>query len=760
MLLLVSLSPASASVLYPEQQSAEIIDLPPYLHVLEDPAQQLSITEISAPGQAQLFAVNTREALNFGYTRSNWWLRFDVNIQSGKTWYLEVDQPVGGDIELFILPKNKDISRDNAAPPLFKRLEDYRTPAWRLNLPPGETFSVYLQANNGQAILRLPLRLMTADAFITHGNRQYLFFMLVFAGLSVLGVYNLSLLFSLRESSYLSLVIFIAGMQIIFFRDSNLFPASAFLSDTRTWYYPTFILLTMAAAFNYWRSLNTNGNAKLEILLKWLQRGTLIIAPVAHLTPNIVQLACLLLLSVNPVLLLFITQTALGGHRLTRSTYWAGTSAGLALSIYVLPHSGWSVLPVSSVYIGQAGFLLAILLLSINQADRSRLLREQAENERAANQAKDEFLTTMSHELRTPLNIVTGIGELLRQTPLSAQQQDYLGKQEKATRHLLHLVDELLDLSRMQGEPPEPVNAPFRLSELLAELEQLFNVQAAQKGLDLQIDANRCPQAILLGDAKRLQQVLINLLGNAVKYTDTGRVTLTVAPLDTVNGQNLSLRFEVADTGIGIPADKQPHLFKPFYQVNSSRNRQYGGSGLGLAISHKLVSCMGGELKLHSSPGTGSRFFFTQDFPLQQADMPAGRGDTQADPPPENTLRGIRILLVDDDEINRFVGKKLLASRGAEILLAEGGSQAIRQVTQKTPDVVLMDISMPGIDGYETTRRIRAADPRFRNLPIIALTAHAIDGERERCLAAGMNDLVTKPFALDTLVACIAAHTR
>lgn len=741
-----------------EQNTTEI-NLAKHIAVFEDPDQDNDISRIQ---HEKSFRTNTQETPNFGYSHSDWWVRFHLKNNTHNQWYLLVDQPVGGDIELFAL--HEDTKSPITTQPLFERLDQHRTPAWKLNLPRNKAFTFYLRANNGQAILRMPIKILSADTFITHSSQQYMFFMLIFSGLLVLALYNITLFFRLKEISYLSLVLLITNMEMVFFRDSNLFSALSFLHRTDTWYYPLLLFSSLIIIFHYWRAINKDSNERLDITLKYIQLASLIMMPFAIIMPGILKFSCWFIVIITPFLLLMVTQTAIAGHRLTRSAYWAAVTFSISIVFYVLPHTGytgWQSLPIASIYIGQTGFLLAMLLLSINQAERSQLLREQAESERAANKAKDEFLTTLSHELRTPLNVFINSGELLKNTPLSSTQQDYLEKQEKASHHLLQLVDELLDLSRMKSSSAQAVNKPFYLPEALREIHQMLHIQTEKKDVILRVEASDAPQAHLLGDRKALTQVLINLLGNAIKYTERGAVTLKVTPTDTKpNKQYIRLQFEVLDTGIGIAKEHQARLFQPFYQVDAGRTRQYGGFGLGLTISDKLVKKMGGNLKLHSIPGEGSCFYFTLEFPVQHITPLSNEANSIAANKPHHSpcpLQGIRVLLVDDDELNRFFGRKLLHSQGAEVVLAGSGQQAIMQLHQQVPDVVLMDVSMPGMNGYDTTRAIRS-HARFQKLPVIALTAHAISGERERCMVAGMDDLITKPFKLKQLTETIIRY--
>ena len=387
--------------------------------------------------------------------------------------------------------------------------------------------------------------------------------------------------------------------------------------------------------------------------------------------------------------------------------------------------------------------------MSLALAEKTRQMKLQTDQANAENQAKTEFLTTISHELRTPMHAVIGVGSLLKTTPLNEQQKGYLEKLETSSRHMMSIIDRVLDLSRLEKDKVLLDKKPFRLEEVLAKLENLISDQAKQKNLSLYLYSHYTKSVVIEGDPVRLSQVLLNLLGNAIKFTDRGYITLLITPVESKHEKEATLTFEVIDTGHGMTLKQQQKLFKPFSQVDRSPSRRYGGFGLGLAISYRLVRQMGGYLQVDSQYGHGSRFFFTLAFPVIASNTPDTRPQRGS---PAQSLAGIFILLIDDDEINRFLGFELLQTMGADVHVVDSGLAAIEQIHQHRYDIILADISMPDMDGYETTGRIRQIGYSQEQLPIIALTAHAIAGERERCIQAGMNDYLTKPFETTDLV--------
>jgi PAS domain S-box-containing protein len=410
----------------------------------------------------------------------------------------------------------------------------------------------------------------------------------------------------------------------------------------------------------------------------------------------------------------------------------------------------------------QAGEPLGFVCVAQNisrQKQYEESLRETTRRAEQASRAKTQFLANMSHEMRTPMNAVVGLSFLLGQTSMNEEQKSFLDKITVASKALLAIINDVLDVSKIEAGELIVERAAFSPRDLLKQVSDTMAVPAQAKGIAFRVEVQEDLPAILEGDSKHLRQILTNLLSNAIRFTERGSVVVRVNRVD-VDSPGVTVCFIVQDTGIGISPEAQERIFAPFSQADASITRRFGGTGLGLSIVKSLVHLMGGELELISSPGVGSEFKVVINFVEREQSTPT---DSEADEIhlKARALQGVRVLIVDDSDINLDVTRRILEMSGAQVGLAMNGLEAFHKLEAQPDDfdVVLMDVQMPVLDGYAATQRIRV-ELALVDLPIIALTAGALSSERQRALESGMDDFVIKPFDAPMLTRSILRHIR
>jgi len=414
-------------------------------------------------------------------------------------------------------------------------------------------------------------------------------------------------------------------------------------------------------------------------------------------------------------------------------------------------------------YAGISVYRVNVVSLMVILVENTKLVLEE-QSAKAAVRTKNEFIASISHEMRTPLNGVIGITDLLLDTPLDSEQRDQLMIVKSSGKALLGVINDILDFSKMDAGKLRMDAVPFSLREVLNDALQTLSFSARQKGLELNQNIEPGFPDSLIGDPARVRQILINLAGNAIKFTEHGAVKINVGQ-DFLRENSIGLHFSVEDTGIGIPLEKQSVIFEAFTQADQSTSRRYGGTGLGLSICSRLVGMMSGRIWVESVVGRGSQFHFTAQFEVPRTavghdspEVPAPSIGVEAGQPLEtsNASAGLRILLAEDNDVNRLIAVKLLEKRGHAVITASNGRQAVEAFVADSVDLVLMDINMPEMDGLQATEAIRRKEAfSGTHVPIVALTASTLDTYTEECLKAGMDDFLTKPIlpkALDEIL--------
>jgi PAS domain S-box-containing protein len=428
------------------------------------------------------------------------------------------------------------------------------------------------------------------------------------------------------------------------------------------------------------------------------------------------------------------------------------SSDGLVLELPLFTYSKkefWALCSVAPVFDhsgARSGMVMVVFDITEQKALEAELRLERTKAEEAL-EIRKTIMANVSHELRTPLNAIVGMSSLLGDTVLNAEQSDYVDTLKNSSHGLLILINDILDISKIESGALELEHTTFSMHHSIHLLRKGLNVKAQEKGIKLRLISDSDLHGYHMGDPTRLNQVITNLVGNAIKFTNEGTVDII---LDLVEDRKMEqvIRIAVKDTGIGIPADRLDSIFMKFSQADASTTRKFGGTGLGLNIANEIVHLMGGEIVVKSSVGEGSEFMFT--ITLTKSEAP------KLEEPNvilNKSLQGYRILLVDDNNINLFLAQTILSKWHAEVTSATNGEDAIKAVARDRYDLILMDLQMPVLDGFEATRIIRSDIKN--NTPIIAFTANALNSEKEMCMSIGMNDYLTKPIQPETLFAAI-----
>lgn len=779
------------------------LNLAPHVEYLEDPTGALELADVR--GHKDFRPLPHGEHANFGYSGSTYWLRFPLPGPDGRSsdWILEV--AYFGLRHVAVHAPGQPAVVTGLDYGFDSRPLDHRHFVFPLEAAPsGDEGRVYLQVRNDRS-LTVPLYLWRPEAFAAANGQAYVAHGL-YAGLALaLALYNLLLYFSLRERSYLVYVLFVVALATGVLAMSGL--VNQHLWARLPWEFPSTstLALSLAGVFGMWfarrflqtaQSMPRLEKALVGVTLLFAINAVLVFArEMGALRQGWLLHAPNLLLSLAGVIACILVIVAgvmalRGGRRDVRFFLAAWLVLVSSILIGIMRNFDWVPTNVLTSHTLQVGSALEMLLLAFALADRiqrERRARERAqdealdarqmlverlaENERSleqrvverteelrqardraeqADRAKAAFLGNVSHEVRTPLSGILGAARLGLEDAADEKQAHYLRSIERSGENLLHLINDLLDVSRIQSGALVLDHAPFRLDSCTSAVYTALDLSAATKGVEFRCRLEDGVPSTLVGDRTRLTQVLMNLAGNAVKFTDAGEVVLEIRRL-AVTGEQVRLRFSVRDTGIGIRPERRHELFRRFSQLHDDSERREGGAGLGLAIAHDLVERMGGHIEVESTPGKGSVFCF--DLWLEVADD-AWRptAEDQSDGGLPLPLRSSRVLVAEDDPLQREILHERLTRMGLQVECVDDGEAALHKLRSGAFDLLLLDMQMPVLDGRSTVARLRE-DETLQHLPVVAMSAHARESDREAGLAAGMDAYLTKPMVPEDLAA-------
>ena len=756
-----------------------------HLEKFTDESNELTLTEITSKPFSEQFTAMAAGELRYPYGPAVW-MRFTVKNPHNSTeqWILELGDPRATHLDIHLFDQSAGgltpvaSYSSGRSKPFTSRPIATRNFTFPLELPAAATFDIYVRVHSLGAV-SMPVKIYSETAFVkTHSIDQAIhgiFYGIMFAML----MYNVFILFTVKEKHYFFYVLYVLFLSLTHLSMSGwgfqyLWPNSIWLSQYGVLLFGTFTILFLGGfAFEFFPhelvpKTHNIGKALVSLLLlnpilglmfgyHWMQNITALVLIGLSLCAVYSGFIYLRsgLLSARLYILgwFFLVSSALTVilHRYALIDlnfpiqYVLAIGAALEVIFFAFALAAKLNQEKQEKYLAQkrAAQFEKTALLEQQNAQKNRLLAKTKEEEA---KAKSQFLATMSHEIRTPLNGVIGVAEMLNDTPLSKQQKDLVGIIKGSGDSLICIINDILDFSKIEAGKMEIESLDFDLLNLCNDMIAMFRFSnKCKEGVELSLDFDAKVPRIVLGDPTRIRQIMVNFLGNALKFTERGSVTLCVKP----GAESDSVRISVKDTGMGLTQEQQQKLFSSYSQAEGSTARKFGGTGLGLAICKKLVQLFDGEIGVISKQGEGSEFWI--NMPLPKGDDAKFSAEATTD-----TLSipaDLQVLVAEDNPVNRVVATHMLKKLGIAPVLVEDGEQALEAVISKQFDIVMMDCEMPVLDGFQATTQIRhyEADQGRKPVPIIALTAHVMREHREKCLACGMNIHLAKPLQIAEL---------
>ena len=743
-----------------------------HLYTLEDAEGTLLLEDILSDELQQQFEPMFVEPPYLGRTHSTYWFRFQLDFSaSQRPLILEVGYPHLKHITLYQFDDGQLISEVESGY-AGQQSNDLNCGRFCFFIQPSESIqTVYLKVSSDSPLF-LPMTLRSPEEQLRNERIVMAMQALFYGAFLVMSLFNLFLYWSTRQSSYLYYVLYIGALSVWTLSHDGILREILFYKNEWLASYKTHFLLTLMSvgigALFCQKFLKTESNMPFHhkifsfLVLCCILDSVLILLNGRIILPNSANLLTLM------VCLTAISSGLIGiskGFKTARFYFIAWICVIIGSVSWVLVISGIFPLNNFTTFSVQIGGLLETILLALALGDRINVL--QAERIRiekdakqkleisnkkleASNQFKDEFLSTVSHELRTPMNGIFGASELLENTTLDTEQIKYLSTISRSSRDMLGMIENILTYTQLEAGTASPNNHPFKVRDCLNEMAGHYRGRAAIQGIDFKFKLDPKIPTDVDGDEDKLKLLLDHILDNAYKFTDHGSVRFLINAKQQQD-ESLRLEFEISDTGCGVPESLQSEIFDSFKQADGSLTRRKGGLGIGLALSRKIVDILGGELKFKSVVGEGTTVTLLLDF------QPCQESNTQALTTISDTINPdkVDILVVEDNYVNRLVMEGQLKKLGFQVFAAGNGKEAVSMMEKREYDLVFMDCQMPIMDGFEATRLTRQLNNRNASIPIIAVTANTNPGDREACIAAGMNDYIKKPFNQAILITAI-----
>ncbi|RLU03066.1 MAG: hybrid sensor histidine kinase/response regulator [Ketobacter sp.] len=755
-------------------KASEVQDMPlgKRLQILEDPSGTLLVEDVRSPDISRQFEPLFVDTPYLGRTHSVFWFRFDLDFSANDSdLILELGYPHLKHITLYRFENDQLVDQESAGygDPNTTKLHCSR-PCFDIPQSDGVQ-TLYLRVNSDSPLF-VPINLRNPNSQLKSERIMMALSALFYGAFMVMGLFNLFLYFSTRKSSYIYYVAYIISVALWTLSHDGVLREMLFmqyeaLASYRVHFIFTLLSLCMGAIFCQ-KFLNTAENMPLHhkafsfLVLMGVVDIILIIMTSKVQLPNSANLLTILLcvagLSAGSV-------GIMRGLKTARFFLIAWLSVIVGSASWVLTISGVFPLNKITLFSVHMGALLETILLGLALGDRINVLqaeRIQVEKEAkrrleenniklaASNRFKDEFLSTVSHELRTPMNGIFGAYELLEHTDLNTEQVKYLSTISRSSRDMMGMIENILTYTQLESGIAKPNAHPFRIKECLQEIAMHYRGRAAMQDLDFDFRLDNNIPMTLEGDEDKLRLLLDHLLDNAFKFTDQGFVRFEVTHLQSSEADQEKLMFVIRDSGCGVPESLQSDIFNSFKQADGSLTRRKGGLGIGLALCQRIISILQGKLEFKSVVNEGTQVVLTLPFrPAEDQFRQTNQISTTIKP--ENT----DILVVEDNYVNKLVMEGQLRKLGFQVFSAGNGREAVSMMEKREYDLVFMDCQMPIMDGFEAARRIRQLNNRNASIPIIAVTANTNPGDREHCIAAGMNDYIKKPFNQAVLIAAI-----